>query len=108
MKKASFKFNVALTEPVNVPDAPTQLTAEELWVGIKHGGRHPHDFAAYVKSCEIIDHSKTEKANALAVDNAGEPNPLRFRSRLTLNTGAVHTPADKLLTKTSLLLQSCM
>ena len=97
MTKASFNFNVAFTEPVNVPNAPTKLTADELWLGIRHGGRHPHDFAPYVKSCEIIDRFKIEKENVLAVDNDSEPNPLRFRRRLTLNTGAVHTPAGQTL-----------
>lgn len=80
MAKPKFNFNVAFTQPVNGPGETPRLTAAELWQGIKRGGRNPNDFAAYVASCEVLSGGKN-----------------KFRRRLTLAEGAVHTPAGQTL-----------
>lgn len=97
MTKSKFNFNLAFTEAVNVPDAPIQLTAVELWLAIRHGARYPHHFAPYVSSCEIINQPKSEEEDTLATNGDGKPNPLKLRRRLTLASGAVHTPAGQTL-----------
>ena len=70
----TFKFNVAFTLPVNTEGAKPELAPWELWQGIKRGGRNPNDFADYVASCEVLSGARK-----------------RFRRRLTLADGAVHT-----------------
>lgn len=74
MAPLPFEFNIAFTLEVNKDDPPTNLSAWELWQGIKRGGRNPNDFADYVASCEIVSGGRKE-----------------FRRRLTLADGAVHT-----------------
>lgn len=81
MSKKTFNYNIAFTQAVNVPEASTQLTPEELWYGIKRGGRHPTDFAAYVAKCDIIE----------------EEDKHHFSRLLTLANGAVHTAAGETL-----------
>lgn len=74
----SFSYNVAFTVPVNSDEGTEPLTHAELWQGIKRGGRHPHDFAPYVADCEVLSGGLE-----------------RFRRRLTLAEGAVHTAAGE-------------
>lgn len=72
-----FSCNVAFTIPVNTgyaPDDKAHLSPEELWTGIKHGARHPNDFASYIEKCEILSGTSHE-----------------FVRRLTVGEGAVHT-----------------
>ncbi|KAF4335430.1 hypothetical protein FBEOM_10718 [Fusarium beomiforme] len=78
MSQSTFSFNIAFTQPVNPLDQTIVLTETELWYGIRRGGRHPHDFAPYVASCEVISGAKNE-----------------FRRKLTLADGAVHTAAGE-------------
>ncbi|MCJ1269298.1 hypothetical protein MMC22_009189 [Lobaria immixta] len=80
MASISFEFNVAFTLPVNNKTESIVLSAPELWQGIKRGGRNPNDFADYVASCEVIS-----------------GNRKRFRRRLILADGAVHTAAGSTL-----------
>lgn len=81
MAPITFQFNVAFTLPVNNNDTDqVLLTASELWQGIKHGGRYPHDFAPYVVSCDVVSGTRKE-----------------FRRILTLADGAVHTAAGEKL-----------
>ena len=82
MAAVTFTFNVAFTMSVNDktnPNSPVLMPAE-LWQGIKRGGRHPHDFADYVASCTILSGGRK-----------------KFRRRLTLAVGAVHTAAGATL-----------
>ena len=74
MAPITFEFNVAFTLPVNTEGTKTKLVPWELWQGIKRGGRNPNDFADYVASCEVLSGGRN-----------------RFRRRLTLADGAVHT-----------------
>ena len=74
MGPITFGFNVAFTLPVNTEGAKPKLAPWELWQGIKCGGRNPNDFADYVASCEVLSGGRK-----------------RFRRRLTLADGAVHT-----------------
>lgn len=79
----SFSFNVAFTDSVNTGYAPgdeAHLTPEELWIGIKHGARHPYDFSSYIANCEILSGTKNE-----------------FVRRLTVGDGAVHSKSGMVL-----------
>ncbi len=62
------------TFPANTPSVSSHLTALELWQGIRRGACNPNDFANYVASCAILPGSRE-----------------KFRRRLTLAEGAVHT-----------------
>ncbi|KAI0456053.1 hypothetical protein F5B21DRAFT_169621 [Xylaria acuta] len=80
MSHVSFTYNVAFTLPVNRDASQPHLTPAELWQGIKRGGRNPNDFASYVAGCEVLSGGRK-----------------RFRRRLTLSNGAVHTAAGQTL-----------
>lgn len=72
-----FSCNVAFTIPVNTgytPGDKDHLAPDELWTGIKHGARHPNDFASYIEKCEILSGTSNE-----------------FVRRLTVGDGAVHS-----------------
>ena len=75
MGPITFEYNVAFTLPVN-PSGSTRpaLTQQELWQGIKRGGRNPNDFADYVARCDVLEGGRR-----------------KFVRRLTLADGAVHT-----------------
>ena len=68
----TFEFNIAFTFPVNTEGS--KIKSWELWQGIKWGGRNPNDFADDVASCDVLSGGRR-----------------RFRRRLTLADGAVHT-----------------
>ncbi len=71
-----FGFNVAFTVPVNCASETPVLTADDLWQGIKHGARYPHEMAPYLANCEELPGG----------------SELEFRRTLTMaNGGAVHT-----------------
>jgi hypothetical protein len=82
MAAVTFIFNVAFTLPVNDKTDLNSvvLTSAELWQGIRRGGRHPNDFANYVESCTVLSGSRN-----------------RFRRRLKLADGAVHTASGATL-----------
>ncbi|KAI1105357.1 hypothetical protein F4804DRAFT_304631 [Jackrogersella minutella] len=80
MAPVSFQYNVAFSLPVNADASLPPLTPAELWQGIKRGGRNPNDFASYVSKCEVLSGGRK-----------------RFRRRLTLANGAVHTAAGETL-----------
>ena len=71
-----FSFNVAFTVPVNGAGETPILSAGDLWEGIQHGARYPHEMAPYL-------------ANSEELPGGSE---LEFRRRLTMaDGGAVHT-----------------
>ncbi|CAD6564775.1 MAG: hypothetical protein ASARMPREDX12_004429 [Alectoria sarmentosa] len=74
MSRVTFQLNIAFTLPVNQGDNKVPISAQELWQGIKRGGRNPNDFADYVAACEVLSGGRKD-----------------FRRRLTLADGAVHT-----------------
>ena len=75
-----FQYNVAFTLEVNPTGVTPVLSSEELWQGVKRGGRNPHDFADYVAACEVLSGGRK-----------------MFRRRLTIAEGAVHTAKDAYL-----------
>ncbi len=87
MAPTTFTCNIAFTFPANTPSVSTPLTARELWQGIKRGACHPDDFADYVASCTILPGSRE-----------------KFRRRLTLGEGAVHTaPGGEIVQEVSIV-----
>jgi hypothetical protein len=70
-----FCCNISYTAAANEGAKPEErLTHAELWQGVKRGGRHPDEFATFVRSCEVLSGGRTE-----------------FVRELVIGDGAVHT-----------------
>jgi hypothetical protein len=75
MASPEFCYNVAYTVKANEGATPeNRLSRQELWQGIKRGGRYPGDFADFVRSCEVL---------------SGKRN--QFVREIVIGDGAVHT-----------------
>ncbi|GAB1317433.1 hypothetical protein MFIFM68171_07643 [Madurella fahalii] len=72
--------NVSYAEPVNRPGDEPVLTFDDVWQGIVDGAHNPPSMASYVASCEILSESEDK---------------LKFRRKLILANGAVHTGAGE-------------
>jgi hypothetical protein len=79
---SEFVFNISYTVPINDPSTKPEITADEFWRGLRHGGPKPHLFAEYVKDTEILPNPKSE---------------LEFRRRLKMADGAVHTKSGAII-----------
>ncbi|RYP67900.1 hypothetical protein DL770_008531 [Monosporascus sp. CRB-9-2] len=54
-KISRFTYNVSYSIRANKGVSPKQrLTCAELWQDMKHGARHPGDYAAHVQSCTVL------------------------------------------------------
>ncbi|KAF2219175.1 hypothetical protein BDZ85DRAFT_46719 [Elsinoe ampelina] len=49
-----FTFNIAFTTPVNPPGTSPTLTRQDVWHGMIHTARAPHDFAAHAAGSEVV------------------------------------------------------
>lgn len=80
MPTPRLNVNVSYAEPVNRPGDEPVLTFDDVWQGIVDGAHNPPSMASYVASCEILSESEDK---------------LKFRRKLILANGAVHTGAGE-------------
>lgn len=70
-----FCCNISYTVAANEGAKPEErLTHAELWQGVKRGGRHPDEFATFLRGCKVLSGGRTQ-----------------FVRELFIGDGAVHT-----------------
>jgi len=73
LKMSGFSYNVSYTIAANrgITAPEERLSRAELWQGVKHGARHPGDFAEHVQSCTVLSGSGNKFVREIVIGDGG-------------------------------------